>query len=199
MHDAAINKCIKFFRDKIDMKPRRITSNTHLTYITQPSPSFHGASSRYINSKPTMPLTSPQKLAIPAVLFLISFLAFSSQFLFAYLAPGPPSRRQSLIFNTLVACLLFTYYKSCATNPGFVPKDWVPWDILEDADGYKAQAKASIDGQRSDEKQELHNGRRKWCRKCEVVKPPRTHHCKICGRYYSQRPTLLNHASFPSS
>ncbi|KAF2754263.1 palmitoyltransferase pfa4 [Pseudovirgaria hyperparasitica] len=103
--------------------------------------------------------------AIPAVLVLIFFLAYTSQILFLYLEPRPLNTEELLIFNGLLICLLISYARACATDPGGIPKDWdtKPSDI------------ASL---------EAHSGklRGRWCRRCEAFKPPRAHHCKTCGR-----------------
>ena len=114
-----------------------------------------------------------QKLAIPAVCLLISFLAYTSQALFHIaenLDPGPPTRRQSLVFNGLLACLWWTYYRACAVPPGRYPK--VPAKS-EGADG-------GSDG-KGEELEGFPPGTR-WCTKCSAPKPPRAHHCRHCRR-----------------
>ncbi|KAE8552267.1 hypothetical protein EYB25_006161 [Talaromyces marneffei] len=108
-------------------------------------------------------------LAIPAATALISFLSYSSQFLFLFLEPGPLSKAQTWKFNLLVACIWICYYRACTVDPGRVPKDWAPKNQLTATQGaYK------IDGDVST--------RQRWCRKCGAFKPPRAHHCKTCQR-----------------
>ncbi|KIW03977.1 uncharacterized protein PV09_04810 [Verruconis gallopava] len=99
-------------------------------------------------------------LAIPGVLALIFFLAFSSQWLFSNTEPGPLTAHQSVQFNGLVAALLVCYARAVMTDPGHVPADWKP-------DRTPPDSTAS---------------RQRWCRKCNAHKPPRAHHCKICQR-----------------
>ena len=96
-------------------------------------------------------------LAVPSVIALISFLGYFSQLVFRHttLDPGPPSRRETIVFNTLLALLWFTYYKTVVTDPG----RYVFTEQVIDVD----------DGQ-------------KWCKKCETPKPPRAHHCRVCKR-----------------
>ena len=101
------------------------------------------------------------KLTIPFSLCLIGFLAYGSQTLFFYIDPGPLEFCQSVIFNALVLCAYVGYLRSCFTNPGWVPNDWV-----------------SSNGKSIDFAQT----KSKWCKKCEAVKPPRAHHCKTCSR-----------------
>lgn len=57
-------------------------------------------------------------LAIPAVVFLIVFLAYSAQILFLFLDPGPLPGWQTVKFNLLVFCIWVCYARSCRTDPG---------------------------------------------------------------------------------
>ncbi|KAM0242468.1 hypothetical protein ACHAPO_000887 [Fusarium lateritium] len=96
-------------------------------------------------------------LAVPSVCALIIFLGYVSQFLFHYsttLEPGPPSRRETITFNSLLLILWITYYRAVTTDPGrYIFKDRV----------------IEADGQR-------------WCNKCAAPKPARAHHCRHCAR-----------------
>ena len=108
------------------------------------------------------------KLAVPGVSLLIIFLAYSSQVLFFYIEPKPPSNRELAQFNLLVLCVWICYLRACITSPGRVPQEWSP---------AKAMAQRVDDGVAHSE-----HTRQRWCRKCEAFKPPRAHHCKTCGR-----------------
>lgn len=114
-------------------------------------------------------------LAIPAVTALISFLSYSSQFLFLFLEPGPLTKAETWKFNALVACIWVCYYRACTVDPGRVPKDWASKKQLS-----ASQGGIKIDGDVST--------RQRWCRKCAAFKPPRAHHCKICQRYVNLQP-----------
>ncbi|KAF2201446.1 zf-DHHC-domain-containing protein [Delitschia confertaspora ATCC 74209] len=103
------------------------------------------------------------KLAVPSVCVLISFLAYSSQFLFLYLEPHPLERKQVIRFNVLLICLWISYARAVLTDPGTIPVK-------------KGDGKANEEDERAGVKT------RRWCRKCEAVKPPRAHHCKVCKR-----------------
>ena len=110
-----------------------------------------------------------QRLALPAVSSLIAFLAYTSQWLFHRIEPGPLSPGEAYIFNALVACIFICYWRTCLTDPGTIPKDW----------------HESISGQESDAKQTASKAAaqsNRWCRRCEAFKPPRAHHCKTCKR-----------------
>ena len=110
-----------------------------------------------------------QRLAVPAVCLLISFLAYTSQLLFHAadnLDPGPPTRQQSVVFNTSLACLWWTYYRACSVAPGRYPKI-----------GPGLEAEGSGEG----DVDSLPPGTR-WCTKCAAPKPPRAHHCRHCRR-----------------
>lgn len=109
------------------------------------------------------------KLAIPSVCLLISFLAYSSQALFLHLDPGPLTRTEVLRFNSLVLCIWVCYFRACRTSPGNVPPRWT-LQVLSD-------------GTKQEQESEGCMARSRWCRKCEILKPPRAHHCKACGRF----------------
>jgi palmitoyltransferase len=104
---------------------------------------------------------SYHQLAIPGVLGLISFLSFSSQYLFHHIDPEPLSSKETIIFNALIAALLICYARTILTDPGHIPSNWAVGSDKPTATGAKPR----------------------WCRKCEAVKPPRAHHCKICKRF----------------
>ncbi|KAG5928464.1 hypothetical protein E4U42_000597 [Claviceps africana] len=96
-----------------------------------------------------------QALAVPAVCSLIAFLAYFPQYLLRYssLEPGPPSRRETSLFNALVLLLWYTYFKTVTEDAGrFVFSDAV----------------MEVEGN--------------WCDRCSAPKPARAHHCRHCGR-----------------
>lgn len=99
--------------------------------------------------------TIVQKLAVPAVCLLISFLGYFSQFLFhnATLEPGAPTKDESIRFNALLLALWYTYYKAITVDPG----RYIFEEKVIEAKG-------------------------RWCNKCAAPKPPRSHHCRHCGR-----------------
>lgn len=103
-------------------------------------------------------------LALPGVFALISYLAYGSQILFRHIEPHALEQKQAFIFNALVACIWITYARACFTNPGWVPPAW--------------NSNHSASEQSPPSKKTL-----RWCRKCEALKPPRAHHCKICQRW----------------
>lgn len=109
-----------------------------------------------------------ERLAPPGVTALVAFLAYSSQWLFYHVEPGPLRNGDAYLFNALVASLLICYWRTCFTDPGRIPRDW--WE--------KSSAVGGEDGEDEQKPQ-----RQRWCRKCETFKPPRAHHCKTCKRY----------------
>jgi len=108
-----------------------------------------------------------QHLAVPAVIALIFFLAYGSQVLFYFTEPRPLNVRELFQFNSLVAAIFICYYRACSTEPGRVPLGWTAQSSGKD------EADGGEDGSST---------RHRWCRKCNVAKPPRAHHCKICKR-----------------
>src|SRR6187402_3408690 len=120
-----------------------------------------------------LPFSVPavEELAIPAVSTLIFFLAYSSQYLFYYIEPGPLSYKQALWFNIFVLGIWWCYDRACTVDPG--RKGWVDKTTL-----------AGNGSEEDDGEVRFEKGLR-WCKKCEAVKPPRAHHCRKCGRYVS--------------
>ncbi|KAK0630004.1 DHHC palmitoyltransferase-domain-containing protein [Bombardia bombarda] len=101
-----------------------------------------------------------QSLAVPAVCLLIAFLGYFSQWLFQRspdLAPGPLTTRETGIFNILLVCLWWTYYKACTVDPG----------------GYSFPSTSTSTPTTTPTR---------WCKKCNAPKPPRAHHCRHCRR-----------------
>ncbi|KFA74072.1 hypothetical protein S40288_03785 [Stachybotrys chartarum IBT 40288] len=96
-----------------------------------------------------------QKLAVPAVCLLISFLGYVSQLVFQYsaLEPGLPSQTETVVFNSLLLLLWYAYYKAVTVDPG----QYVFPEKVMEAEG-------------------------RWCNKCTAPKPLRAHHCKLCKR-----------------
>ncbi|KAI1145201.1 zf-DHHC-domain-containing protein [Nemania diffusa] len=149
-----------------------------------------------------------QRLAVPFVNLLIAALGFGSQWLFETspdLEPGPLTLTQTRVFNTLLACLWWTYWRACTVDPG---RYEFPRSSSKKEDGEAAAGREKRDGSAtpphsSEDEGDLlagHHGtgagtgsnalddrvraaaRRRWCRKCAAPKPPRAHHCKTCGR-----------------
>jgi palmitoyltransferase len=110
---------------------------------------------------------SIERLAIPGVSVLILFLAYTSQYLFYYIDPGPLTKNQALWFNGFVLGIWWCYDRVCTVDPG--PRGWV--------------RKVGLGGDEDDGEDVILEKGKRWCRKCEAVKPPRAHHCKQCRRY----------------
>ena len=132
-----------------------------------------------------MPRGTIERLAVPASIIFVSCLAYGSQILFRHLEPHPLHLSQTLVFNGLVGCLWVTYYRSCSTDPGSVPRNLSP-DVIESDEGFSLMQ------------------RQRWCRKCKAYKPPRAHHCKVCQRCIPKMdhhcPWIINcvsHRTFP--
>jgi palmitoyltransferase len=114
-----------------------------------------------------------RRLAVPSVCFLICFLAYSSQWLFYHIEPGPLSRKEALVFNALVCCTWWSYAQACLRDPGRLPEKVADVGVETVQDG-------SGNGDTTGRGEQVYNSR--WCKKCKAVKPPRAHHCRQCGR-----------------
>lgn len=110
-----------------------------------------------------------QRLAVPGVLNLVAVLAYSSQWLFHRIEPGPLPAGQACVFNALVACIFLCYWRTCFTDPGRIPPNWHDTILEAGSEAQQAASKAAAQSNR-------------WCRRCEAYKPPRAHHCKTCQR-----------------
>ncbi|KAI0033963.1 zf-DHHC-domain-containing protein [Vararia minispora EC-137] len=107
------------------------------------------------------------RIVVGMTLFLIGFIAYSSQIFIIWpwygRALSIPLLTLLVPFNTLVGLLLWNYWLCVTTNPGTVPDGWAPdTDALE---GYEVKKLT---------------GNPRYCRTCNKYKPPRAHHCKTC-------------------
>lgn len=109
-----------------------------------------------------MPAEGISRLAVPGVCALVAFLAYESQFLFQKLDPGPLTSQQKWAFNIMVGGIWICYARAVITDPGAVPVGWQP------DEPFREEGESLV--------------RQRHCRKCEAIKPPRVHHCKVCGR-----------------
>lgn len=116
-----------------------------------------------------------KRLAVPGSCALMGFLSVSSQILFYVagdsLAPGRLTRSETYTFNTLLACLWYTYYKSCTVDPGRYPFPDAAVVEVPEPDEYGLV--------------------RRWCKKCAAPKPPRAHHCRHCARCVPRKSTTI--------
>ncbi|KAK4397374.1 putative protein S-acyltransferase 14 [Sesamum angolense] len=79
-----------------------------------------------------------------------------------------------ILFHFLLVMLLWSYFSVVFTDPGCVPPSWTP----------------ALDEERGDTNPltlaefpaDVENRRIRFCRKCNQFKPPRCHHCSVCGR-----------------
>jgi len=107
------------------------------------------------------------RIAVAGTICLITFLAYVSQIWLLY---GHLEQRQTIIFNTLVACIWITYIRAIYTDPGTVPQKWEPPVVSDDT--VSMDSKGNI----------WSTAASKWCKKCSNWKPQRAHHCKTCQR-----------------
>ncbi|KAL9245288.1 hypothetical protein vseg_018957 [Gypsophila vaccaria] len=81
-------------------------------------------------------------------------------------------------FHSLLAMLLWSYFSVVFTDPGSVPCNWRP--ALDEERGECDPLNASeYSGVQSSD---LSHSKVRFCRKCNQLKPPRCHHCSVCGR-----------------
>ncbi|KAL1548694.1 putative protein S-acyltransferase 14 [Salvia divinorum] len=78
------------------------------------------------------------------------------------------------LFHSLLVMLLWSYFSVVFTDPGTVPPNWRSVADEERGDNDPLTA--------SEFPPDTENGRVRFCRKCNQLKPPRCHHCSVCGR-----------------
>ncbi|CAA0820361.1 Probable protein S-acyltransferase 14 [Striga hermonthica] len=79
-----------------------------------------------------------------------------------------------ILFHGLLVMLLWSYFSVVFTDPGSVPPNWRPAVDEERGDSDPLTA--------TEFPADSENGRIRYCRKCNQLKPPRCHHCSVCGR-----------------
>lgn len=114
---------------------------------------------------------SISKLAIPTVSFLVSFLAYTSQYFFLHFESVPLRKDEVWKLNIVTLCIWVCYFRSCYVDPGRLSQNLV-------APASNSQDKAQT------------GSRQRWCRRCEAYKPARAHHCKTCKRLNTHSQTL---------
>ncbi|KAJ6807484.1 putative protein S-acyltransferase 14 [Iris pallida] len=90
------------------------------------------------------------------------------------------------LFHALLVMLLWCYFSVVLTDPGSVPPNWRP--AIDEENGEAISLTGSdfnnpiLSIQQSSSLADSGNLRIRYCRKCNQLKPPRCHHCSVCGR-----------------
>ncbi|CAA0842670.1 Probable protein S-acyltransferase 14 [Striga hermonthica] len=79
-----------------------------------------------------------------------------------------------ILFHGLLVMLLWSYFSVVFTDPGSVPPNWRPAADEERGDSDPLTS--------TEFPTDSENSRVRYCRKCNQLKPPRCHHCSVCGR-----------------
>ncbi|KAH8521783.1 hypothetical protein Peur_040412 [Populus x canadensis] len=91
-----------------------------------------------------------------------------------------------VLFHSLLVMLLWSYFTTVLTDPGGVPPNWRPSIDEESGDADPlvglAHEGTGLDLNLSAMLGEPANPRTRACQKCNWFKPPRCHHCSVCGR-----------------
>ncbi|KAL9350100.1 hypothetical protein Peur_057355 [Populus x canadensis] len=91
-----------------------------------------------------------------------------------------------VLFHSLLVMLLWSYFTTVLTDPGGVPPNWKP-SIDEESGDADPLVGLGYEGTDLGLNQpatfgEPANPQLRVCRKCNQFKPPRCHHCSVCGR-----------------
>ncbi|GLJ22140.1 hypothetical protein SUGI_0415600 [Cryptomeria japonica] len=90
-----------------------------------------------------------------------------------------------VLFHLLLGMLLWSYFAVVFTDPGSVPSSWKPVVDEESGETVPLTCSPSIPRQTFQQISGINassNSRLRYCRKCCQFKPPRCHHCCVCGR-----------------
>ncbi|KAI8366111.1 DHHC palmitoyltransferase-domain-containing protein [Radiomyces spectabilis] len=112
----------------------------------------------------------PGRVFVVGVCLLITTIAYSSQFFVFAPALGGWSLATVKVLtplNLLVLMVYYNYYLAVTTDPGRIPADWEPPSSLLITT--KTNPSEGITGPR-------------FCKSCNIHKPPRAHHCRYCRR-----------------
>ncbi|KAK4267778.1 hypothetical protein QN277_024514 [Acacia crassicarpa] len=82
-----------------------------------------------------------------------------------------------ILFHCLLVMLLWSYFAAVLTDPGCVPPNWRPA-----VDEERGEADPLNGSEFSNVQSDPSNQQVRVCRKCNQLKPPRCHHCSVCGR-----------------
>ncbi|CAH1412132.1 unnamed protein product [Lactuca virosa] len=83
-----------------------------------------------------------------------------------------------IMFHILLVMLLWSYFSVVFTDPGGVPPNYRP--IVDEERGDTDRLTGSEFNPLTTP--DPTNSRIRYCRKCNQIKPPRCHHCSVCGR-----------------
>ncbi|KAG0168899.1 Palmitoyltransferase [Apophysomyces sp. BC1034] len=108
----------------------------------------------------------PGRVFVVGVCLLITTISYSSQIMVFAPALGEKSFIVLTPLNLLVLMVYYNYYLAITTDPGKVPTDWEPPSSLVPS---KENRTLGITGPR-------------FCKSCDLYKPPRSHHCRYCKR-----------------
>uniref|UniRef100_A0A7I4BYX1 S-acyltransferase n=1 Tax=Physcomitrium patens TaxID=3218 RepID=A0A7I4BYX1_PHYPA len=86
------------------------------------------------------------------------------------------------LFHALLAMLLWCYFSVVFTDPGGVPPSWRPSSSEEDLEVPSLPLTQNSSHDSAKIPTMSQSGRARYCRKCSQYKPPRCHHCSVCGR-----------------
>ncbi|KAH9541046.1 hypothetical protein CY35_14G039100 [Sphagnum magellanicum] len=87
-----------------------------------------------------------------------------------------------ILFHALLLMLLWCYFTVVFTDPGGVPQNWRPSPIEDLEDQTTALASSITPATGLNMPTVAQGPLVRYCRKCSQFKPPRCHHCSVCGR-----------------
>lgn len=100
----------------------------------------------------------------------IVYIYFSTVFVFMdkwFGVCSSPGIMNGIVFTAVAVMCIYNYVLAMFTDPGRVPPSFAP--DIEDSDHPIHEIKRK-------------GGDLRYCKKCSLYKPPRSHHCRICKR-----------------
>eukprot|EP00929_Paragymnodinium_shiwhaense_P112071 TRINITY_DN80331_c0_g1_i1.p1 TRINITY_DN80331_c0_g1~~TRINITY_DN80331_c0_g1_i1.p1 ORF type:complete len:294 (-),score=32.37 TRINITY_DN80331_c0_g1_i1:79-960(-) len=96
-----------------------------------------------------------------------------------------PDWKWALFFNVAFFLGLWSYLKTCVTDPGTPAcPEWKHWDNLRTARDTERTREAYMAEEETVRRRRRHShapGQASWCETCGRDRPERAHHCSMCG------------------
>jgi len=77
-------------------------------------------------------------------------------------------------FGAVIGMMMTAYVQTSRTDPGSVPEGYVPDELLDE----NGELISNVTQRES----VIKSGTVKYCKACDMYRPPRAHHCSTCGK-----------------
>ncbi|KAL3134915.1 hypothetical protein ABBQ32_007880 [Trebouxia sp. C0010 RCD-2024] len=99
-------------------------------------------------------------------IFFVVYVTVAFSVVVPWLSFSVPGVSNLLVLTVNTALALGCFLACVIADPGRVPEGWLP----------------PVEDQRAVVEVKRKSGESRFCKKCNCYKPPRSHHCRVCGR-----------------